>query len=332
MIKNLFAIGLCAMVAFTSCSKDDNAVAPEEVIKGALTVDENFDAGVKDAIVNTPGWSIKNVKGEINWTYGSVSATDPNKYPQATAFKATPVGEYETWLVSAALNVRDAKIKTVSFETSFGYWNDNTSLEVYVMTDSLPEKAKITKIDAKLPTATSVQFGSYNSGNIDLSKFTGKIFIGFKYKTTSSLDAATNKVLCTTFRIDNFKFGIAPAKGDIATDPLTIAEVMKTQDKSIKWTKGFIVGFAVSGKAATTIKTSGFAIGDVTNLVLAQAAGETNLANCIVVKLMAGTPRTDLGLGVVANAGLVGKEVAVRGNLESSFGQPGMINVAEYVK
>ena len=320
MKTKLFALGLCAMVAFASCSKDDDAPA----IRGAVQLSENFDLGTTgDLATKYSGWSILKVKGTVDW---KVKDFNKNKFLEATAFNA-PAGEYETWLVSPALNVTGAKVKTVSFDAAMGYWAGNTTLEVYVMTDSLNTKGDAVKIDAKTPTSDLVQWGWYNSGILDLSKFSGKIYIGFKFKATS-----TDPTKVTTFRIENFKFGVEPVKGDLATNPLSVDEVIATQDNSIKWVKGYVIGFAVSGSSATTIKTTNFATGDVTNLVLAPTADVTDIKKCIVVKLLAGKPRTDLGLGVVANQTILKKEVSVRGILGASFGQPGMTDVADFVK
>lgn len=320
MKTKLFALGLCAMVAFASCSKDDDAPA----IKGAVQLSENFDLGTTgDLATKYSGWSVLKVKGTVEW---KVKDFNKNKFLEATAFNLT-AGEYETWLVSPALNVTGAKVKTVSFDAAMGYWNDNTSLEAYVMTDSLNTKGDAVKITANVPTNGFAQWGWYNSGTIDLSKYSGKIYIGFKYKATT-----TDPTKVATFRIENFKFGVEPAKGDLAATPLSVDEVIATQDNTIKWVKGYVIGFAVSGSAATTIKTTNFATGDVTNLVLAPTADVTDIKKCIVVKLLAGKPRTDLGLGVVANQVILKKEVSVRGILGASFGQPGMTDVADFVK
>lgn len=319
MKTKLFALGLCAVVAFASCSKDDDA----PVIKGAVQLTENFDLGTTgDLATKYTGWSILKVKGTVDW---KVKDFNKNKFLEATAYNLA-AGEYESWLVSPALNVTGAKVKNVSFDAAMGYWNDNTSLEAYVMTDSLNTKGDAVKISAKIPTSDLVQWGWYNSGVIDLSKYSGKIYIGFKYKATT-----TDPTKVATFRIENFKFGIEPAKGDLATNPLSVADVIATQDNSIKWAKGYVVGFAVSG-TTTTIKTTNFASGDVTNLVLAATADETDIKKCIVVKLLAGKPRTDLGLGVTANQVIMKKEVSVRGILGASFGQPGMTDIADFVK
>lgn len=321
MTKNLFAIGLLAMVAFASCSKDDDNVVEPEVIRGDVQLTENFEGNAVSTPVNYKGWSTTNVKGTINW---QTKEYNKNKYAEVTAFNLA-AGDYESWFVSTALNVTGAKNKNVTFDVAYGYWNDNTTLEVYVMTDSLPSKGNPVKLTATLPTKENVEFGFYNSGLIDLSKYSGKIYIGFKYVAKVADDKKA-----ATFRVENFRFSYEAVKGDAVTNPLSVAEVLTTQDKSIKWVKGFIVGFAVSGTGATTIKTTGFAAADVTNVVLAPTANEKDITKCIAVKLLKGAPQTNLGLGT--NAALLNTEISVKGVLNSYFGQPGMTDVAEFKK
>lgn len=322
-MKKFLTIALCATVALASCSKSDDETKP--VIKGATQVKEDFNTGVKDAKIEFTGWSTAVVKGTIDWKVGEFNT---NRYPQMTVFGA-PAGEFESWLVSKAINVTDAKIKSFSFDAAMGYWADNSSLEVYVMTDSLPAKGNPIKLEAKLPTKESVQWGWYNSGNIDLSKYSGTIYIGFKYKATT-----TDPKVVTTFRLDNFKFNVEVAKGDVAENPFSVADVIATQDNSIKWVKGFVVGFAVSAQSGGgfSIKNSNFAAGDVTNIVLAPTKDETDPTKCIAVKLMTGAPRNELGLGTAANQVILQKEISLRGTVTASFGKPGMVDVADFKK
>ena len=319
MKTKLFALGLCAVVAFASCSKDDDKVEP---VRGAKQLSETFEGNAVNTNVNYPGWSTLNVTGTISW---KTKEYNKNKYAEVTAFNSN-AGDYESWYVSPALNVTDAKNKNVTFEVAYGYWNDNTTFEVYVMTDSLAKNTPV-KLSATIPTKDNVEFGFYNSGVIDLSKYTGTIFIGFKYKAKVADDKKA-----ATFRIENFRFNYEPVKGDAVANPLSVAEVLTTQDKSVRWAKGFIVGVAVSNSTGNgfTIKSTGLVAGDVTNIVLAPTATETDPTKCIAVKLLAGAPRTNLGLGT--NPALLKTEVSVRGVLNSSFGQAGMTDVVEFKK
>ena len=319
-MKKFLTIALCATVALASCSKSDDETAPVSV-RGAKQLSENFEGNAVNTSVNYPGWSVLNVTNTIDW---KTKEYNKNKYVEVTAFNSN-AGDYESWYVSPALNVTDAKNKNVTFEVAYGYWNDNTTLEVYVMTDSLAKTAPV-KLNATIPTKENVEFGFYNSGVIDLSKYTGTIYIGFKYKAKVADDKKAS-----TFRIENFRFNYEPVKGDAVANPLTVTEVLATQDKSVKWVKGFIVGVAAPNSTGNgfTFKTP-IAAGDVTNIILAPSKEEKDPTKCIAVKLLAGTPRTTLGLGT--NPTLINTEVSVRGVLNSSFGQAGMTDAMDFKK
>lgn len=95
-------------------------------------------------------------------------------------------------LVSPALNVRDAKEKKVNFDLMYTYSNASSTLEVYVMTDSIVTKSTSTKVDLKIPVGTDTRYGWYNQ-TIDLTPYVDKgyVYIGFKYTGTDVATAPT---------------------------------------------------------------------------------------------------------------------------------------------
>ncbi len=229
-------------------------------------------------------------------------------------------------MVSPALNLADTKVKNVVYDIACGFWIETSPLEVYVMTDAVPANGKPEKVAAGNPlTSTSVKNGWYTA-TIDLSKYTGKVYIGFKFTGNNATNASS------TFRIDNFRFGYTNVKGDVSATPRNVTQAIALQDRSCKWVKGFIVGVAVSKSTGDgfTIKSTGLVAGDVTNIVLAPSATETDPTKCIAVKLLKGDPQTSLGLGT--NAALLNTEVSVKGILVKSFGIAGLTNVAEFKK
>lgn len=328
MKTKLFALGLCAVVAFASCSKDDDAPA-------LLTpISESFDNGTANAAIAITDWNVVNVKGNLSW---NIKKVGPNKYAEVTTFRGkteTPlaVGDYESWLVSPVLDLTKGKIKSFSFESAYNFWKEGNVFEVYVLTNADPTKCTPVKLDAKIPTSADGFEVWYNSGNIDLSKYTGKIYIAFKYVGAVATDPT--KSATTTFRLDNFKINVEPKEAETSATALTVdkAIVAAAQDSTIKWVNGYVIGTAV-GKTGTsggyTIKTTGFGTSDNTNLVLAATANETDPAKCIAVQLPKGNIRAKLNL--LDNSTLLGKQVAIRGIAFKYFKTPGLIGSSDYL-
>jgi hypothetical protein len=96
----------------------------------------------------------------------------------------------------------NATNKTMSFETAKAYWQNTSSLEVFVMDNIEPTAANLEKVEAKLVKESDNDHTFYPSGDIDLSAQTGIKYIGFKYVAKGGDSNST------TFRIDNFKFGV----------------------------------------------------------------------------------------------------------------------------
>lgn len=317
MKTKLFALGLCAMVAFASCSKSDDG---QPKLKGALTLSESFTAK-QGTSAERNGWTIQKVTGDLSWT---TNLSEQGTYAQATAYKAA-AGSYETWLVSPALNVRDAKEKKVNFDLMYTFFNASSTLEVYVMTDSIVAKSTSTKVDLKIPVGTDTRYGWYNQ-TIDLTPYVDKgyVYIGFKYTGTD--------VANSTYCVDNFKYNATYKKGELVTTPLDVTEITSgVIDSSLVWVKGYVVGVAVSSPSYALI-TSGFTSAHGTNIVLAPTANETDLNKCIPVALPTGPVRTEINLFNGTAAPAVGSQISVRGTFVKYFSKPGIKNVAEYKK
>lgn len=106
-------------------------------------------------------------------------------------------------------------------------------------------------------------------------------------------------------------------------NPFSIEDVIKLNNWGENaWVEGYIIG---------ALKTDGSAINNSqeTNLALADAADESEVANMVSVKLPDDAIRT--ALNVKDNAGNIGKKVKVYGLLESYINHKGVTNVTEYV-
>ncbi|MCU4155977.1 hypothetical protein J1N10_08310 [Carboxylicivirga sp. A043] len=170
------------------------------------TVSEDFESGNDYDPASINNWTVAKVLGDRDWQirkYTDNASGTSNNYAQASAHNGN-ADDYEYWLITPAIDMDNATNKTMSFETAKAYWNSTSSLEVYVMDGTDPAAATVEQItSATIAQESDADHTFVASGNVDLSAQTGTKYIGFKYVAKGG---ASNS---TTFRIDNFKFGVA---------------------------------------------------------------------------------------------------------------------------
>ena len=159
---------------------------------GATELTELFDGG------SVPeGWKLMRVKGDKDWY---MDTFDNNGYIAVTGYKGTQP-PFEAWLISPALDIKNAGRKEMSFDTKVRYYRGTDNIEVFLMTTNDPNTAEIIKLEPNLAKAgIGDQSDFVNSGTIDLSQFDGTYCVGFRY-TSEQQDNYT------TWQLDNFKFG-----------------------------------------------------------------------------------------------------------------------------
>ena len=150
--------------------------------QGSFT--EKFDSDKIPA-----GWTSYKVKGDKAWYFTSF---DNNYYAAMTGYKGT--APFDSWLVSPGLDLDKATDKVFSFNSQVnGYGATTTTLKVYVLTDADPSKGTATELTGvTLATAPASGYSGFvSSGNVDLSKFTGVVYLGFQYAATQDANYAT---------------------------------------------------------------------------------------------------------------------------------------------
>lgn len=165
---------------------DGVPVEPEAPVAGPAqpSFTEKFDSDKIPA-----GWTSYKVKGDKAWYF---TTFDNNYYAAMTGYKGTP--PFDSWLVSPGLDLEKAPEKVFSFNSQVnGYGSTTTTLKVYVLTDPDPSKGTATELTGvKLATAPSSGYSGFvSSGNIDLSKFSGVVYLGFQYAATQDANYAT---------------------------------------------------------------------------------------------------------------------------------------------
>lgn len=158
---------------------------PDTPTNPVTSINQNFDADK-----NVPaGWTQVQVSGDKTWY---VTTFNDNNYIAMTGYKGT-TPPFDQWLITPPVDMSKVSDKVLSFDTQVnGYGSTTSSFEVYVLTNNDPSKGNKTKLNPVLASAPESGYSSWvNSGNIDLSAYSGIIYIGFRYYATQDANYAT---------------------------------------------------------------------------------------------------------------------------------------------
>jgi hypothetical protein len=109
-------------------------------------------------------------------------------------------------------------------------------------------------------------------------------------------------------------------------DPYNVSAA-RVGSGSAKWVEGYLVGVMETNVNPFVAKFTGpFATNS--NVIIADRADETNIANCLIVQLPIGEVRNAINLA--NNAGNKGKLAKLRGNLGTYFSSPGLLSADGY--
>ena len=291
-------------------------------------------------------WTNVKVTGDKAWYQTSYNN---NGYAAMTGYKGTQP-PFDAWLITPALNVKDATNKTFSFITQVnGYGNTTSVFEVYALTSNDLATATKTKLNPTIATAPASGYSSWvESGNLDLSSYGDIVYVGFRFYATQDANYAT-------WCVDDVKFGdvatggetpgvgggetpgtggetpSTPSTGAGSKDqPYSVASaksVFVDGSATTAWVVGYIVG-SVDGMTLSTNAVFGSATSTKTNLLISDNPNATSVNECIPVQLPAGAVRDALNL--VDNPTNLGKKVKMNGSIEKYFGAPGFKSVKEF--
>ncbi len=128
-------------------------------------------------------------------------------------------------------------------------------------------------------------------------------------------DALTKDLIVPTFEGDGSE-----------SKPYTVADLKAGATGSESWIKGYIVGW-VSGQVLSDGATFNSEATVQTNVLIADKADVTDVAQCIPVQLPSGDIRT--GVNLKDNPGNLGKLLEIKGSIESYFGVTGLKSATE---
>lgn len=285
-----------------------------EVCGDQTTVPAGYKYDFNNVVASTDfaeaGWQNVAVQGSRKW---QGKLFEGNGYIQATAHGATANQIQESWVISPAFDVTAASVKMASFETAQAYWKDDTKLEVYVLQckDGKTVQTKVTP--SALATSATPQY-QFVPGTVDLSGFTGKVFIGFRY------EGMGGQSLSTTWCLDNFAFGVAPS---------TETKVAITSSAVTSVTTGAAYNYAVkttvtNGKGNTVITATGLPAwaalkdnGDGT-ATISGTAPATEGASSVVVKATNNNITAEQAYTLTVNKAVApGANLVVNGGFEN---------------
>jgi len=163
----------------------------------SFNIDFSDQTAYQDVVLT--GWLNKATIGTRNWQGKEYSS---NFYAQATSYKSNE--ENESWLITPRIDLDAMTNPTISFDTGKAYWNhtNDKPFEVLISTDfdgTNIASATWEEITAKVATETDPDYTWISSGDVDLSSYSGKVYIAFKYYGDDT------KGETTSYLIDNIK-------------------------------------------------------------------------------------------------------------------------------
>ena len=297
-------------------------------------------------------------------TFNNSTAGVTEKYIQATAHDGTDANAgktYDLWMITPALNVKDAANKVFSFYSEGAYWQETSSLEVYVLNEPTSNASSKEKLNPVLATSTNPG-GNFKgwvaSGDISLEGKGDVVYIGFRYV------AQGGKSNSTTYCIDDFAFGrtqvehyMGEGGGDTpepTPDPtpdvdwsnaVSVADALQIANDESVTVKGYVVGCIKNKPSKTSYKTFDEAkqAGDIewagdaeftgyTQVFIADNAGETDGSKCILLDINDTADAKALKelAKLEGHPERIGMAVSVKGVRKNRYGLPGVREISAY--
>lgn len=166
-------------------------------------LNETFTGGIPTSWTNTA------VSGNAKWFYRD---RDDNGSAEVTGYNKTAGSDgFVSWLISPAVNLDKVAKKQLSFDSMVGY-DGNGRIEAYILTDVDPTKGTATKLNANNIPQPNNSWSDWKTSTVDLSGFSGVVYIGFVYKAESGASY-------TTYRVDNVIVGEATSTPEQPEQP-----------------------------------------------------------------------------------------------------------------
>ncbi len=166
----------------------------------SFDIDFSNQTNNQDIAIN--GWLNVATAGGRLWRAKEYPAGSGELYAQGTSYKSGE--ENIQWLITPPIDLDAMTNPTLSFDTEKAYWSHTSDkpFELLVSTDfdgTNVSSATWTEINATVATKDDADNTWIHSGDIDLSAYSGKIYLAFRYYGNDT------KGETTSYRIDNLK-------------------------------------------------------------------------------------------------------------------------------
>ena len=170
-------------VNFTGERCDGSGGGPGDAVEELMIDFESQAAGVD---VNITDWSNEATKGVRKWR---TKEFDDNVYVQATAYNDTET-EMETYLITPQIIMNGSN--TLSFRSAMAFFkHDGLTVQISSNYSEDPSAATWETLSATLAGSGNSDYDWVESGTIDLSGYSGKVHIAFKYNGTGASNTTT---------------------------------------------------------------------------------------------------------------------------------------------
>ena len=325
-----------------ACSKKE---MPDEKVTGYLTLNINKDASLKadvaiedfilriinsqsveilsEYIDDLPDQIVLPVGDYTVEAYSAIFSEPKFDTPHYSGKTDVTIVAGETTEASLICSQSNAGIKLV-WSDAFSDLYSNYEAQITSGAGELTYSSTETRTGYFLPGTVSVSITAdaqtINAGSITLAA-KDMVTLTLQPKESTSGSLSINFTIDETVNNREIEIIIDPEYTDenSETNPYSVTQALLRPDETGIWVVGYIVGARGTSSWSTTSQT---------NIVIADVAGETELAKTMAIQLpTTGTLREELN--IVDNPSHINKKILVKGNLVSYFGR-GIQNVSSY--
>jgi hypothetical protein len=197
----ILGLVLVALLSFTGCSPEDDIKLPNETSFKFYEDFSTFTEANEGNPIALTDWTNFAQVGTVKWNEGFYSGT---KYAEFTSYQSGEASNI-AWLISPAINMDTMEHETLAFDVAQAYVSTSAnSIELLISTDydgTNVLAANWVPITFKTPPLVyESNFDFFSSGLIDLSGYTGNIYLAFRCK-----GSGTNTSLDGTYELDNIR-------------------------------------------------------------------------------------------------------------------------------
>lgn len=194
-MKKISVLLILISILIISCTKDGETTLPAY---NKIIFSEDFNTSTDNTDFDITGWTNFAEIGTKRWLEETFSG---NGYAQ---FSSNGSGELVnvSWLVSPQIDMDSQEDEKLAFQSAQNFLRSRENvLEVLISTNyngTNVATADWIVVPAIIPVPETERFTFVSSGQVDLSKFKGKINIAFRVK-----GSGTNSNLTGTYQLDN---------------------------------------------------------------------------------------------------------------------------------